>query len=309
MNSLNSVIKLVRSTILLFLVLASIVSLNTSCKIKTDLSKKLNSEYSINNIVSKKITSTTITKEDLYTYKIPKTLDFTKELTSNFEKDRPQVQKVDSLMNDLGTYYLEYDSFVTEAGITQPNQTNIWKGGIDYTGLSLKKVTEFSELEKLTIYSAKGLDVFEDRVVKYPSRIDEMMNYCIGYYKETGTLPDSLWDFGFFRDAVNFDLGVDWKSGFDELFTNEPGSAFFISPIIGEFFSFNNPTYKKGQIYIQKLDDPNLIKNSGLDAGEGSKSLIMNQNCWFLYYRVYGEDENTIIKEDVKSLIDESVYQ
>lgn len=285
------------SSVLIVLLVVLVLQLS-SCNNKSKVTNNLSGEHAVNNLVSKRIVSTSITEEDVYTYKIPKTLDFTKELTSNFEKDRPQAKNVDSLLNVIDTEYYDYDSFIAEIYFTKQGLPRMSEKYIDYEGLSLKKVSELSPLEKLTIYSTKGWDVFNDKEANYESRIDWLMFCCMGYYKETGQVPETLWDFGFFRDTVQLEFGEDWKADFDELFTTEPGSASYISPITGEFFSFNNPKYKKGQIYIKSIEDPDFIDNYKLDAGENGEPLVLNQNCWILYYRVYGEDPNTIIKED-----------
>ena len=125
------------SSVLIVLLVVLVLQLS-SCNNKSKVTNSLSGEHAVNNLVSKRIVSTSITEEDVYTYKIPKTLDFTKELTSNFEKDRPQAKNVDSLLNVIDTEYYDYDSFIAELYFTKQGLPRMSEKYIDYKGLSLK---------------------------------------------------------------------------------------------------------------------------------------------------------------------------
>lgn len=298
MNRMNkSIVFTIITSFILVILFAIVIVLFSSFYNKSILEKKLCVDCAYNNLISNKNVKTKISKEEVYTYKIPARLDLTKVLKSNFEKDRPKTIEIDSSGKPTGKKnYFEYDSFFPDDP-SNPIIRNSIKKYVDYKNLKLKKVSEFSELEKLTLYSVKGIEPLSRKESLYLKRINSLLDLCVEYYRKTGKVPDDLWDFGFFRDTVQ-SLGKNWKAGFDELITLEPGNAYFISPITGGFFSFNNPQYKKGQMYIQPITDQNFIKANNM-VGPNDTKIEINKNCWMLYYRVYGEDPNTIIQENL----------
>ena len=73
------------SSVLIVLLVVLVLQLS-SCNNKSKVTNNLSGEHAVNNLVSKRIVSTSITEEDVYTYKIPKTLDFTKDTDYNWKK-------------------------------------------------------------------------------------------------------------------------------------------------------------------------------------------------------------------------------